>query len=94
MKTWNSTAGWPMSSTARALQYYKVIFATFTLVALSQPTIAEDGESTPSAEMLEFLGGWETDDGEAYDPALWEELWGQVSDKESPQDVKGENHEN
>ena len=42
------------------------------IVAFSIPLPAQEaeGETPPSLELLEFLGAWETEDGEWIDPAL------------------------
>jgi len=51
------------------------------------PTNSEDIEndtSMPSMELLEFLGGWETDDGEWVDPALLNDT--ALPDQESSDD--------
>lgn len=36
----------------------------------TEAEIIQEGASMPSMELLEFLGAWETDDGEWVDPAI------------------------
>jgi len=48
-----------------------LLFSALLLLAfVSLSVIAEDNNEQPSTELLEFLGEWETRDGEWFNP-LW-----------------------
>ncbi len=52
-------------------KYLIVLLGIFPLMAWAEPDVGE----SPSLELLEFLGNWETEDGEWLDPIqLLEEL--------------------
>ena len=65
----------------RALVLALLILAVWTAGSLGQdqqqhPTtvVYDDDASMPSMELLEFLGEWETEDGEWIDPILLDEM--------------------
>jgi len=45
-----------------------LLFAFLILSIFSVSAIAEDKQEKPSTELLEFLGEWETKQGEWFDP--------------------------
>lgn len=48
-----------------------IVIFTVVLLCLASFTLnADDSEQAPSPELLEFLGEWETKDGEWFNP-LW-----------------------
>ena len=58
-------ANWP-SRVATSLLVANIAIA-------SSPSQADD--DIPSLEMLEFLGGWENDDGDSFDLWYWKEFF-------------------
>lgn len=65
MRNWISINGWRKNKTVWVNKYQ--YFAA--LLLLSVATIAyADAEETPSMEFLEFLGEFQTEDGEWIDP--------------------------
>lgn len=65
MRSWISINGWRKSTTVWANSYR--IFAALVLLNLVVAAHAESDDS-PSMELLEFLGEFQTDDGEWIDP--------------------------
>ena len=62
-------------------------------VTLWQPALAvDDSEQTPSLEFLEFLGDWESADGEWIDPLALEKSKLPEGQKSSPS--PGKDHDN
>ena len=49
-------------------ELFTLLFAFIFLCAFSFSVIAEDKPEQPSTELLEFLGEWETKQGEWFDP--------------------------
>ena len=65
MRTWISTYGWTMSK-KRVKPMSRVFF--FWILLLPLLVVAAEVAEAPSLELLEFLGNWETDEGDWQDP--------------------------
>ena len=65
MKSWISINGWRKSTTVWVKTYQ--LFTALLLLNFVAVAHAETGDS-PSMEFLEFLGEFQTDDGEWIDP--------------------------
>ena len=67
MKIWNSISGWTMwNNPVDSLEILLILS-----LALSPNAFADE---PPEMALLEFLGEWETNDGEWLDPSELEEL--------------------
>lgn len=64
MRSWNFISGWRMKKTLVDKHWLIILFfCAFTVFDLNA-----NEDETPSMELLEFLGEWETQDGEWFDP--------------------------
>lgn len=61
MKNSSFMSGWKRMN----YQLRLLLFAMFTVPVL---TLADEADTSPSMELLEFLGEWETDEGEWISP--------------------------
>ena len=96
MRIWSFTVGW---SSLNTVSLGILLIALCTLWSFAARSWGEEPETAPSAEMLEFLGGWKTDNGETedpstWDPDIWEELWDLFADDKVQVEKTGETHEN
>ena len=60
-------------------------FWLWLLLAVTHAGMAwAEGETQPSMEFLEFLGEWETEDGEWIDPQILESMEAETLAEEAP----------
>ena len=67
MANWSSMSGWINMRVSRAV-------LALTLCVCSAQAQAANEESEPDMALLEFLGEWETEDGEWLDPTSLEDI--------------------
>lgn len=75
--TWNFISGWTMKNKANRNSMplnikrfgYSLLIMGVSCFFLTMPTVRA-AEDVPSMEFLEYLGEWETSDGEWIDPTI------------------------
>ena len=81
MRTWNSYSGWknPRMTTTRYLGC--------ALVLCLYGPVSEASEDPPPIELLEFVGTWESGDGDWFDPSQLEGWFkGATDERENGED--------
>ena len=84
MKIWTFTNGWKRH---KPMAEFLIMFFTLLILSLFSISVyADDKVDQPSPELLEFLGEWETKDGEWFNPMWILKNLSSEADKKKEQD--------